>query len=295
MASFLFSRLQSAKRIPVPPLGREISQGDLAVHGKRVLSALILLPLFVLVVLYGGEATFALLMMAIAAISVRELNRLLDRSAGVWGGFALFGAVGLIGATYGGGVEWFGLGVVVFLMVQLSLAVGGRGELEEKLRRAGLFFLSVLYVAGPLSIAVAVRGMPWGERHILLACGIVWIGDTAAFYTGLNLGRHPLAPQVSPQKSIEGSIGGLTASMGAAWILAAALGISSGFFPSLLLGAVIGAAGQMGDLAESMIKRAFHVKDTGHLIPGHGGMLDRIDSLLFAFPIFYLWVLMGWI
>lgn len=295
MASFLFSRLQSAKRIPVPPLGRGMSQGDLAVHGKRVLSVLILLPLFVLVVLYGGEATFALLMMSVAAISLRELNRLLDRSPGVWGGLALVGAVGLVGATYGGGVEWFGLGVVVFLMVQLSFAVGGGGELEEKLRRAGLSFLAVLYVAGPLSIAVALRGMPWGERHILLACGIVWIGDTAAFYTGSSLGRHPLAPQVSPQKSVEGSVGGLAASMGAAWLLAAALGISVGLLPSLLLGAVIGAAGQMGDLTESMIKRAFHVKDTGRLIPGHGGMLDRIDSLLFAFPIFYLWVLMGWI
>ncbi|MFQ5655978.1 MAG: phosphatidate cytidylyltransferase [Candidatus Methylomirabilales bacterium] len=264
-------------------------------HGRRVLSVLILLPVFLLVVLYGGEAAFALLMTGVAAISLWEFIRLLDRAPGVWAGIALCGAVGLLGATYGGGIEWFGLGVVVLLLVQLSLAVGQAGEMEVKLRRAALSFLAVLYIAGPLSIAVALRGMPGGERHILLVCGIVWIGDTAALYTGLGLGRHRLAPQVSPKKSIEGSIGGLLASMGAAWILSAVLGVPLALLTSLLLGAVIGAAGQMGDLTESMIKRAFHVKDTGHLIPGHGGMLDRIDSLLFAFPIFYLWVLLGWI
>lgn len=264
-------------------------------HGRRLLSALVLLPVFLLVVVYGGEAGFALLGMGVAGISQWEFNRLADRSPGVWRVLALLGAVGLVGATYGGGVEWFGLGAVLFLVLQLSRVVGGGGGLEANLRRAVLCFLAVLYVAGPLSVAQALRGMPGGERYILLACGIVWVGDTGAFYAGVSLGRHPLVPRVSPQKSVEGGVGGLVASMGAAWILVRALGMSVAFFPSLLLGAVIGGAGQVGDLTESMIKRAFGVKDTGRLIPGHGGMLDRIDSLLFAIPIFYLWVRMGWI
>ncbi|MFQ5883365.1 MAG: phosphatidate cytidylyltransferase, partial [Candidatus Methylomirabilales bacterium] len=168
------------------------------------------------------------------------------------------------------------------------------GEMEESLRQAALLFMGALYVAGPLSLAVVLRGMPGGGRYILLGFGIVWVGDTVAFYTGLSLGRHPLAPRVSPQKTVEGSVGGLVGSMGAAVILARALGIPLAFFPSLLLGGVIGGAGQMGDLAESMIKRAFRVKNTGRLIPGHGGVLDRIDSLLFAIPVLYLWVRMGW-
>ena len=167
--------------------------------------------------------------------------------------------------------------------------------METDLRRATLCVVGVLYVAGPLSFAVALRGMPEGVRYILLACGIVWIGDTAAFYIGSRLGRRPLAPRLSPKKSVEGSVAGLVASMLASWMGTRALGMPVPFFSSLLLGAVIGGAGQLGDLVESGIKRAFHVKDTSCLIPGHGGMLDRIDSLLFALPVFYVWVRMGWL
>lgn len=263
-------------------------------HGKRLLSALILLPLFLLLVIYGGEGAFAIVVMGVAGISLWEFARLVEKPPRALEVLALLGVIGLVGATYRGGVGWFALGVVLFLLLQLSSVVGRGGEMEASLRQAALFFLGVLYVAGPLSLAVALRGMPGGGRYILLACGIVWVGDTVAFYSGLSLGRHPLAPRLSPKKSVEGSVGGLVASMGAASILTRVLGIPLGFFSSLLLGAVIGGAGQMGDLTESMIKRAFQVKDTGRLIPGHGGMLDRIDSLLFALPVLYLWVRIGW-
>ena len=264
-------------------------------HGRRLLSALILIPLFILVVVYGGEAGFALLMMGGAGFGLWEFIRLVDPLRGVWRILPLLGGMGLVGATYGGGLEWLSIGVTFLLLLQLSLSVIEAGEMEANLRRAALRFLGMLYVAGPLSLAVALRGMPGGVQYILLACGIVWVGDTGAYYAGSTLGRHPLAPRVSPHKSVEGSVAGLIASMGTAWILARALGMSLGPLPSLLFGGVIGAVGQIGDLAESFIKRALQVKDTGRLIPGHGGMLDRIDSLLFAIPVFYLWVRMGWI
>lgn len=263
-------------------------------HGSRLLSALVLLLLFLLLVIYGGEAGFALMAMGVAVIGVWEFTRLVDQSTGASRALTLLGAVGLVGATSLGGVEWFGLGVVLFLLLQSSRVVWAE-EMDPTLRRATLCFLGVVYVAGPVSLAVALRGTPGGERYILLACSIVWVGDTAAFYTGSSLGRRPLAPRVSPKKSVEGSVGGLLASMVTAWIAARALGIPVAFLSSLLLGAVIGGAAQMGDLVESSIKRVFQVKDTGRLIPGHGGMLDRIDSLLFAIPVFYLWVRMGWI
>ncbi|MCH7897411.1 MAG: phosphatidate cytidylyltransferase [candidate division NC10 bacterium] len=264
-------------------------------NGKRVLSAFFLLSLFLLVVIYGGEAGFALLGMGVAVISLWEFTRLVDDSPGVSRVLALVGGVVLVGATYLGGVEWFGLAVVLFLLLQLCPVVVGGGEIEASLRRATFSFLGVVYVAGPLSLAVSLRGMPGGERYILLACAIVWVGDTGAFYAGSSLGHHPLAPRVSPRKSVEGSVGGLVASMAVVWILARALDMPVAFLSSLLVGAVVGGAGQMGDLVESVIKRAFQVKDTGCLIPGHGGMLDRIDSLLFAIPVFYLWVRAGWI
>lgn len=264
-------------------------------HGRRVLSALVLVALVLLVIFYGGEAGFALMGMGITAIGVWEFTRLPDHLQNLPRVFALLGAVVLVAATYVGGVGWFAIGLVLFLLLQLSWVVRSGGEMEVNLRQTTLCLLGLLYVAGPVSLAVALRAVPGGEHYLLLACGIVWIGDTGAFYIGSSLGRHPLAPQISPKKSVEGSVGGLIGSMAAAWVLARALGIPLTFLSSLLVGAVIGGAGQMGDLIESMIKRAFHVKDTGHLIPGHGGVLDRIDSLLFAIPVLYLWVRTGWI
>lgn len=264
-------------------------------HGRRLLSALILIPLFILVVFYGGEAGFVLVTMAVIGFGLWEFIRLVDPVSGVRAIPSVLGGIGLIGATYMGGLEWFGLGVALVVLLQLSLAVLERGEMEANLRWAGLRLLGTLYLACPLSLAVALRGMPRGGEYILLACGIVWVGDTGAFYAGSALGRHPLAPQVSPNKSVEGSVAGLIASMAATWVLARALSISVGLVPSLLVGGVIGGVGQVGDLAESFIKRALRVKDTGRLIPGHGGMLDRVDSLLFAIPVFYVWVRMGWI
>jgi phosphatidate cytidylyltransferase len=264
------------------------------VHGRRLLSALILLSLFLLLVIYGGETGFGLLAMVAAVISVWEFARLADPSV-PWRVLALLGAAGLVGATSLRGMEWLGPGMLLFLLLGLSRVVGGGEDIETNLRRATLCIVAVLYAAGPLSVAVALRGMPEGVRYIVLACSIVWIGDTAAFYVGSSLGRRPLAPRLSPKKSVEGSVAGLLASMLASWVGTCALGMAVPFFSSLLLGVVIGAAGQLGDLVESGIKRTFHVKDTGDLIPGHGGILDRIDSLLFAFPVFYLWVRMGWI
>ncbi len=264
-------------------------------NGKRLLSALLLIPLFLLVVVYGGEAAFALLGMAVAAISLWEFTRLVNHSPGVSRVLAVPGAVALVAATYLGGWEWFSLCAVLFILLQLSRVVFSEGDMEANLRRATFCLLGVLYVAGPLSLAVALREMPGGQRYIVLVCGIVWIGDTAAFYIGSTLGRHPLAPRVSPRKSVEGSVGGLAASMAAAWLFARVLEVPSTLISSALLGAVVGGAGQIGDLIESVIKRAFQAKDTGHLIPGHGGMLDRIDSLLFAIPIFYLWARAGWL
>ncbi len=264
-------------------------------HGRRLLSALILIPLFILIVVYGGEAGFALLMMGVAGLGLWEFIRLVDPFPRAPGMLSLLGGIGLVGAAYGGGLEWFGLGVTLLVLLQLCLAVIEGGEMQANLRQAGLRVLGMLYVACPLGVAVALRGAPRGGEYILLACGIVWVGDTGAFYAGSVLGRHRLAPRVSPNKSVEGAVAGLVASMGAAWVLGKVLGIPLGPLASLLLGGLIGAVGQVGDLTESFIKRSLHVKDTGRLIPGHGGILDRIDSVLFAMPILYLGVRLGWI
>lgn len=135
------------------------------------------------------------------------------------------------------------------------------------------------------TMALGWSAQPRGLSWFLLVLAVTWIADTAAYLVGRSWGRRPLIPTVSPKKTIEGSIGGLT---GAA--ATGALGVwLFGLEVHPLLGAgfgiVLGVAGQLGDLVESLLKRQVGVKDTGALIPGHGGMLDRIDALLMTFPV----------
>ena len=146
---------------------------------------------------------------------------------------------------------------------------------------------AVLYIPVMLSFAVLIRDGADGMLWFFMVLGVVFAGDTGAFYAGSYLGRHKLCPSVSPGKTIEGAIGGLLSN-----VLAGSL-IKIIFLPRLELGPAIlfflclGAAGQIGDLFESEFKRVAGIKDSGNILPGHGGVLDRIDALLFALPVAY--------
>src|SRR4029453_1357592 len=145
----------------------------------------------------------------------------------------------------------------------------------------------ILYVNWLLGYAFWLRDLEAGKEWVLLLVWVTWLGETAAYMVGSTAGRHRLAPLVSPKKTVEGAVAQLVVSVLAALIARA------WFFPALslseavLVGAVLGVVGQVGDLVESALKRSVGVKDTGHLIPGHGGMLDRIDSLLFNTPVLF--------
>jgi phosphatidate cytidylyltransferase len=165
------------------------------------------------------------------------------------------------------------------------LALEG-GDPSGALARAGVTTLGAAYVGGLLAFAILLRQGPAGPTRVLAAALITWAGDVAAFYGGRAFGRRRLAPRISPGKTVEGAVVGLIASA-----LAGAAG-GPWFWPGdLLRGAaaatLVGLAGQVGDLAESLLKRSLGAKDSGRLIPGHGGVLDRIDSLLFALPALY--------
>ncbi len=265
-------------------------------HRERLLSVVVLLPLFLLLVVYGGKGGFALLTAVAAGIGLSEFSRMVEGHRSARGILTVSAGVGLVALTALKGLPWLAIGLILFLLLLLGFSLRqDEEEMVDRVRKAGLYLLGVVYIGGALSLAMALRALPVGERYLLLGCGIVWIGDTIAFYTGITLGRHPLAPSISPKKSVEGSIAGLLASSMSAPLLSWILAIPSALPTALVLGAVVGAVGQVGDLTESMIKRAFQVKDTSGLIPGHGGLLDRIDSLLFALPTLYLWVRFGWI
>jgi phosphatidate cytidylyltransferase len=129
---------------------------------------------------------------------------------------------------------------------------------------------------------------------VLFLVGVTWAGESAAYLVGSSIGRHRLAPILSPRKTVEGAIAQVIISVAAAMALGYWLLPACGLMGAAGAGAVLGVIGQVGDLAESAIKRSIGTKDTGDLIPGHGGMLDRIDSLLFNAPALYLYSLYAW-
>ena len=147
----------------------------------------------------------------------------------------------------------------------------------------------VLYLGLPLGMVVTIRDT-WGREVLLLVLLVVWVSDTAQFYTGTLFGKRRLSPTISPKKSVEGAIGGLVAGMAIMFLLGRV------WLPQLppvwlvAVGAILVAFGIAGDLFESLLKRSANVKDSSDLIPGHGGVLDRIDALLFVAPGFYLFL-----
>lgn len=171
-----------------------------------------------------------------------------------------------------------------------SLVLLSRVPLAETLAALGILGFGVLYFALPIaSLHYLRQADPW---LVFLLMAIVFLGDTAAYYIGSALGRHKMAPTVSPKKSWEGAVAGFVTSVAAAAVWSA-WKLNRVDLELLAVAAVTALAAQAGDLVESMIKRGAGVKDSGHILPGHGGMLDRLDAILFASPVLLLglWVL----
>jgi phosphatidate cytidylyltransferase len=172
-----------------------------------------------------------------------------------------------------------------------TLVVLSRVPVAQGLSAIGAIGFGLLYFSIPVASLVRLRqiGGPW---FLVLLVSIVWLGDTFAFYCGKRWGRSKLAPSISPNKTKEGSLAGLVAGLIAAslWSLLMLGGVS---VKVLILAVVVGAAAQMGDLVESLLKRGAGVKDSGKLFPGHGGVMDRLDALFFAAPAtwLYVWVM----
>jgi phosphatidate cytidylyltransferase len=176
--------------------------------------------------------------------------------------------------------------MTAFLATAVVALARWRGE-HDMLSAASAELLPVFYIALPVGAMIALREERGREALALLMLTII-VSDTAQFYTGQLIGRRLLAPRISPKKTIEGACGGfgagilLLAAVGAAWLPAVPLWLR------IALGAAVVAFGILGDLFESMLKRSAGVKDSSGIIPGHGGVLDRIDALLFAAPVFYI-------
>lgn len=214
--------------------------------------------------------------MALPNQSLLERRVLIGLGSG-W--ICLFG-FGTFGSLFAGWVGLFLLCAFLFLFRFQSM--------ETVASRMGLSCLAFSYVPLLLGHLVWLRNLDAGVHWIILTLVVVMCGDSAAYFTGSAWGRRRLYPAVSPNKSLEGALGGLVGSLIGACVYKGFFlpDVSFGFVIALAL--LLGVLGQVGDLFESLLKRSFKVKDSGTLIPGHGGILDRLDSLLFAFaPAYY--------
>lgn len=258
---------------------------------KRVASAVVLLPVFVLVVVKAPEWTFDALVVLVSAAGLWELMRMLEqggrpvyRRLGVTAGVTVTAAFAAAQTFDPLVVPVVTVTVAAGLILAAPLWQPGPPSVEP----AANTLLAVIYVGWLLGYGILLhQSSPRGDALVLFVVGVTWVGETAAYLVGSTLGRHALAPTISPRKTREGAAAQVVASLGTAAVLGAWLLPGCGGAVTVLAGGVLGVVGQVGDLAESVLKRSVGTKDTGGLIPGHGGVLDRIDSLLFNLPAFY--------
>src|ERR1700682_5778436 len=293
---------------------------------KRIATAVVLIPLVLALVLKAPLYVLALVAGAVAVLAVAEFLKLV-KSYGVqpltlatYVFVALFFFVFVISASSNRTPEdattaaLYGIAVAAALAPFVFLTVAmRRTDLASGYPAAAASSFAFGYVAIPMALLVGIRQQPAGAIWKIYTLLAVWAGDIFAYFIGRSLGRHRMSPEISPKKTWEGAVASIIASMiiGTLWIQHAP-GISStllrielidrrdGMFgleqpqlwPIILLSAVVNIAAQLGDLVESLIKRGAGVKDSGTILPCHGGMLDRIDAMLFAVPV--VWAYGAW-
>lgn len=261
-------------------------------HRLRVLSALLLLLPFLAIIQFAPPVYFHLVLSVAIFFCAWEFAWLCPTGAGR--GMAVLVAVGSVAWQWAliAGLAPAAIAPAV-AAVMLVRALGGGEEFRAAALRAAWAVFGVAYVGGLFGYGSLLRDGPDGRQLVYFVALTTWAGDIGAYYVGSRLGRRPLAPRVSPKKTVEGALGGV-----AATVLIAVLG-SAWVWPRLpvataiWVGGLLAVVGMVGDLAESVVKRAAGVKDSGTIIPGHGGILDRLDSVIFCVPALYGCVWMG--
>lgn len=255
-------------------------------HLKRILTATIALPLLIAIILFAPFSVFAFFILCVGLLASFEHSKLwkLPRE-GLLFFYSLLLAL-IVLCSYAFGFPLLGLMIAFFLLALYFIwAYGHKPELVSFLP---ITALSLIYPALFLGHAFSFLSLPQGRILLLWTLLIVFASDTGAFYVGCKFGKHKLYPAVSPKKSWEGLMGGIAAAVLLAFITAHFLPISH--FKTVFLAFMLALTEQTGDFFESVIKRQAGYKDSGQILPGHGGLLDRIDGVLFALPVsYYFW------
>jgi phosphatidate cytidylyltransferase len=259
---------------------------------ERAISAVLLLPIAIWLTSLGGWP-FAALVAVAAGVGAVELLLMFERPRlAEWYGVAVAAGIPLAAALHRGDTllpDWWPLALAFALLGLFGLLLFTHDVQAEVPARAGRVALAWLYCGLLASTLVGLRlhgGTPW----VVLAFVVTWANDTFAYFAGMLFGKHKLYEKVSPKKTWEGFAGGAVGSVLGALVVRSTLLPELPAALAVLLGAGAAVLGPVGDFTESLLKRAAGVKDSGKLIPGHGGLLDRIDALLFVVPWVYLFV-----
>lgn len=255
----------------------------------RVISACVFVPLILLATFFGGWF-FTLLIAFVTIVGGYEFRNLL-KAHGYRFSLPLYITAALSFIVFAYIAE--GYNIIILAIVFILLVIHGLLFVLQRLtiEEAAVSFFGIYYIAFTLSTMVSMRlHMEGGMFLIFLIFVIQWLTDSGAYIVGSTIGKHKLMPKISPKKSVEGAVGGVVVAVAAAMIF-------NLIFPVLPMGWLVimtvfaSIVGQLGDLVESAFKRWADVKDSGNLIPGHGGILDRFDSLLFIAPFLYVFLL----
>jgi phosphatidate cytidylyltransferase len=273
---------------------------------RRIVSAIVLLPLFVWITTSATPWLFQALVVGASLLACRELARMFESTGRPIDTWLCVGVGTALTASFATSLyaitSYDGLAIRWMPTPELVLVAGGLLILSAPLwtpghpvvERTTNTLFGAIYVGWLLGYAIWLHGRADGPELVLFLVGVTWAGESAAYVVGTTIGRHRIAPLLSPRKTVEGSIAQVVVSIAAALALGLWLLPGCGTLGSVGAGAVLGVIGQVGDLAESAVKRSIGTKDTGSLIPGHGGMLDRVDSLLFNAPALYFYSLYAW-
>ena len=270
---------------------------------KRIITSLWFVPLLVIVVWFGGEPGFTALMVIFGILAALEFYRMVAISKAppltyfglIWTALFILSRNSELLAIL---EPRFNLSLVTPLLLASAVVLSLIGLLSRR-QKEGAFtgwawtIAGILYVGWLLSHLVALRGLDAGRNWVFFALFTTWASDTTAFFIGRKLGRHKLAPNISPGKTWEGATGGILGAIivSILFFTATPFHLPLTYWQAIPLSILVSIFGQVGDLVESLLKRNMGVKDSGTLMPGHGGVLDRMDSIIFAGIVVYYYVI----
>lgn len=255
---------------------------------RRIVVALIFIPLFIVLVRYLPPQVFFILILSAIMLGQYEFYAMLSRN-GIKPSKLLGITLGIISVFlfYKGDIST----INIFIVIGIFLITVGRLMSKKNIKMAfadiSITFFGIFFLAWLMGYQILLRKLDQGSNLILFLYTVIWAGDSAAYLVGSSLGRHKLAPVVSPKKTWEGAIAGLLASLGIALAAKFIFFNTLNYRDCIILGSGLGILGQIGDISESLFKRGAEVKDSSSIIPGHGGILDKIDSFLYTSPALY--------